>query len=269
MRDHSKLHKRSWKRDLEALVPLKRWFGALILHEITAHRIEQFLRERLAGKWRGHQTTGPAKPIKPATVNRELATLSSMLSKAVEWGKLIASPAKAVRKLKPDNRRTRILTEEEQNALLEAAPRKPRSISVLLLVTSARIGELLTLRWEHCQDGYVTFWKTKNGKARRIRSVRRSRPCWPASRGFTRGFTNSRTGKPYTTNGVAHVFKRAVKRAGITSHDVTLHTLRHTALSRKIAGGHDDYTVMEIAGHSDTRILARDTHPTEQRRSRP
>jgi len=50
-------------------------FGSLILHELTAHRIEQFKRERLAGKWRGHKTTGPAKPIRPGTVNRELDAL--------------------------------------------------------------------------------------------------------------------------------------------------------------------------------------------------
>ncbi len=59
---------------------------------------------------------------------------------------------------------------------------------------------------------------------------------------------------------------RAVERAGITSGDVTLHTLRHTALSRMIAAGHDDYTVMEISGHSSTRMLARYTHPTEERK---
>jgi predicted DNA-binding transcriptional regulator AlpA len=32
----------------------------------------------------------------------------------------------------------------------------------------ARIGELLMLAWEDCQDGYLTFWNTKNGKVRRI-----------------------------------------------------------------------------------------------------
>ena len=51
-----------------------------------------------------------------------------------------------------------------------------------------------------------------------------------------------------TPNGVAHVFGRAVERAGITTGDVTLHTLRHRALSRMIAGGYDDYTVMSISG---------------------
>ena len=49
----------------------------------------------------------------------------------------------------------------------------------------------------------------------------------------------------------------ALCRAGITGDDVTLHTLRHIALSRMIAGGYDDYTVMEISGHSSTRMLAR------------
>ena len=33
-----------------------------------------------------------------------------------------------------------------------------------------------------------------------------------------------------------------------------------------IAAGHDDYTVMEISGHSSTRMLARYTHPTEERK---
>jgi hypothetical protein len=70
----------------------------------------------------------------------------------------------------------------------------------------------------------------------------------------------------YTVNGAAHVFRRAVERAGIRTGDVTLHTLRHTALSRMVAAGIDDYTVMAISGHSSTRMLERYTHPTEARK---
>ena len=50
-------------------------------------------------------------------------------------------------------------------------------------------------------------------------------------------FTNPRTHDAYTVNGVAHVFRRAVERAGILTGDITLHTLRHTALSQMIAAG--------------------------------
>ena len=55
-------------------------------------------------------------------------------------------------------------------------------------------------------------------------------------------------------------------RARVTTGDVSLHTLRHTALSRMIESGIDNYTVMEISGHRSTRMLARYTHPTEARK---
>jgi integrase len=80
-------------------------------------------------------------------------------------------------------------------------------------------------------------------------------------------FTNSATEDRYTTNGVRHVFNRAVERAGTRTGDVTLHTLRHTALSRMIDRGYDDDTVMAISGHSSTRMLARYTHPSEERKT--
>jgi len=268
LKDHADLHKRSADRDREILKVLNRYFGSLILHEITPHRIEQWKRERLAGKWRGHGATSAAKPLKPATVNRELDTLKSILSKAVEWGKLHDSPARNVKRLKVDNRRTRILTDGEQRAVLEACPRKLRALVTLALITGARVGELLALRWEHVREGYVTFWETKSGKPRRI-------PISPAMQAVIDAlprmhpwvFTNARTADRYTVNGVAHVFNRAVERAGISRwEEVTLHTLRHTALSRMIASGFDDYTVMEISGHSSTRMLARYTHPTEERK---
>lgn len=38
------------------------------------------------------------------------------------------------------------------------------------------------------------------------------------------------------------------------------------AVSRMVAGGFDDYTVMSISGHSSTRMLERYAHPTEERK---
>jgi integrase len=159
------------------------------------------------------------------------------------------------------------LSEDEQRRILEAAPRKLRAFLMLALITGARAGELLALRWEHVTDGFLTFWETKNGKPRRL-------PLSPAIEAVLRAlprvhpwvFTNAQTEQPYTANGLRHVFDRAVIRAGVSGDDVTMHTLRHTALSRMIAKGYDDYTVMEISGHPSTRMLARYTHPTEARK---
>ncbi len=247
---------------------LNRAFGSLILHEITAHRIEQWKRERLAGKWRAHGQKSNPNPLKPGTVNRELDTLKSILAKAEEWRKIVTSPARGIKRLKVDNRRTRILTPDEQRRLLEAAPRKLRSLIAFALITGARAGELLGLRWDHVTEDALTFLDTKNGRPRRLplsAAALAVLACLPRCNKHV--WTNVRTQDRYTVNGAAHVFRRAVERAGLKTGDVTLHTLRHTALSRMVAAGIDDFTVMAVSGHSSTRMLERYTHPTEARKA--
>ena len=124
---------------------------------------------------------------------------------------------------------------------------------------------MLTLRWDQCQGGVLSFLRTKSGKAKQILiSPLIEAVLASQSQMHPWVFTNSRTGKPYAT--ISKNLGRALARAGITTGDVTPHTLRHTALSRMIEQGYDDYTVMAISGHSSTRMLARYTHPTEQRK---
>jgi integrase len=94
---------------------------------------------------------------------------------------------------------------------------------------SCAVGKLLALWWEHCEDAYLTFGETKNGKARRI-------PISPTiaallasqARVYPSVFTNPRTGELF--HSVRHALERAVRRAGITTDDITLHTLRQRAL---------------------------------------
>ena len=277
LRDHAELNQRDGgARDQQIVARLNENFGSTILHEITAHRIEQWKRQRLEGRWRGAGHRDLGRRIRPGTVNRELDTLRSIFAKAVQWKKLVENPCDGVRRLKTDNRRVRILTAEEQGALLGAfenrTPGRPQSaqrvriqaLVQLALVTGARLGELLSLTWDDCSDRFLTFLETKNGKMRRIpvsatiAAVLARLPRW---RPFV--FANPATGKPYSSNGVQHIFRRAVERAGISTGDVTFHTLRHTALSAMIAAGSSDHTVMAISGHSSTRMLERYTHPTD------
>ena len=105
---------------------LNRYFGGVLLHELTAHRIEQFKRERLAGRWRARGQKSAAKPVRPATVNRELDTLRAVLSWAVKERKLIESPLAGVDRLHVDNRRIRVLSPDEQLAVLRACQRRPK-----------------------------------------------------------------------------------------------------------------------------------------------
>ncbi len=257
------------RRDREIVSVLNGHFGGVLLHEITPHRIEQFKRERLAGRWRARGQRGPAKPVRPGTVNRELDTLRAILSWAVKERKLVESPMSQVEHLRVDNRRLRVLSPAEQLALLRACQRRPKlgALLELLLITGARVGELLALQWTEDHGEEVHFLNTKNGKVRRVQVTARMRELLDGlPRRGVHVFTNARTGKPYQN--IRKVFGRALTRAGITSGDVTPHTLRHTAITRMLAAGTDDYTVMETVGHLTRDMLQRYTHPaTERKRS--
>jgi integrase len=65
-------------------------------------------------------------------------------------GMRLAHPAGSfAKRLKVDNRRTRILTDNEQRGILQACRRKLCAIVAPALITGARIGELLALRAGH------------------------------------------------------------------------------------------------------------------------
>ena len=74
---------------------------------------------------------------------------------------------------------------DEQRALLSAYDKGRRKtvkpIIELLLITGARIGEVLALRWEDCAGGYLRFVKTRrtagNAACRPRRASRRLAQC--------------------------------------------------------------------------------------------
>jgi integrase len=257
----------SLARDREILTRLADTFGGLLLKDLTGHRIEQWKRERLDGRWKAHGQKKPPKPVKPGTVNRELDTLRLMLNKAVEWRKLLASPCTGVKRFKVKNGRTRILTPQEETRLLSACPTKLKLFVRLALATGARAGELLRLTWADVSADELVLWETKNGEPRRLPLSSEARAVLAElPRRHPHLFTNAATARPYTVNGLRHVYRRACVRAGLLDRDLVLHTLRHTAISRMIAAGFDLHTVMELSGHKSHQMLKRYSHPTVDRK---
>jgi integrase len=233
-------------------------FGKQLLSEITAFGIEQWKAKRLL-------------KCKPGTVNREFMLFKGMLTKATEWKYLVTSPAAGIRPVKGAGQRTRILTPDEQTALLKAYEkgrrRHVRPLIELLLITGARLGEMLALTWADTTCGFIRFVDTKNGKPRRLpMTAQMASILATVPRGDgTFVFVSGRRGTRYTR--VLTGFKAALKDAGIDPAGVVLHTLRHTALSRMMDAGLDVRTIMEISGHSSLAMLERYTHPTEQRKA--
>lgn len=100
--DWSKANKRSFVRDQSLVKNLRGAFSGKLLSEITPWLIEKYKKDRQAATVHG-------RAIRPATINREVACLKRMFSKAIEWGQTAENPGAKVKLLREDNRMERIL----------------------------------------------------------------------------------------------------------------------------------------------------------------
>jgi integrase len=118
--------------------------------------------------------------LAPATVNRRVAAISAVIAHGIEELELLDNNPARMRVLTENKQRNRLLTEDEPIRLLDAcrdfksglADAQPEPALYLLarlaMMTGARAGELLKLRWSdvNLEDGYIIFRDTKNGDIR-------------------------------------------------------------------------------------------------------
>lgn len=110
-------------------------FGDMYLDEISRYHVESYQSKR-------------SQQVGVYMVNRELAILKGILTKAIDWGFLIKNPVKGV-KLGKEKARDRFLNPEEIFKLVEACGKEHaapylRSVVIIALFTGLRKAELLT-----------------------------------------------------------------------------------------------------------------------------
>jgi len=137
----------------------KRRFGNVPMKEFNQQKVERFLAERME-----------EKQLSPATRNRHLAHLSSMLNKGKQWGLITDNPAQGIKPLVENGARTRFLDKEEIQLLLNAATDGFRPILITALHTGMRRGEILKLKWSDVdlKNWLITVRESKSGKKRMI-----------------------------------------------------------------------------------------------------
>ena len=150
-------HLRSLNDTKDRLRWLDAELGETPLRAITQQRIEQ-----LIGKL---QTTRA-----PATVNRYMAALGTVLRVAVRKGWLDAVPH--IRKLKERNQRTRWITPEQAAALLKELPPHLNTMAAFALMTGLRASNIQNLQWGQVSIERRVAWVAaddfKSGKAHSV-----------------------------------------------------------------------------------------------------
>jgi integrase len=239
--------------ELTRIKNLKTFFGNPTLDHITPKLIVSYKNRRY--------TDG----VKPATINRELATLKKAFNLARrEWEWCTDNPVCRVSMERENNTRDRWLTVEEEQRLLAAATPWLRELVVFAIYTGMRMGEILALTWAGVDlfRRTVTVFRSKNGERRTI----------PVNSTVLDLLKGKYTVRPRMIDIVFHSESHTaldgsnIRRALTTALDIAkiqnlhFHDLRHTFATRMVQAGIDLYKVQRLLGHKSPIMTQRYAH---------
>jgi integrase len=262
----STANKRSYREDDQRSVTLKAFFGEKHLRDIKPMMIEKFKRERLATPTK-HDTEDRPRPRTPASVNRDLACLSKILSMAFDNELIDSNPMRRVRLLKENGSRERFITADEEVKLFAKLTGRRdhiRSVVTVALNTGMRRGEILDLQWEHVNFIARTIFiaRSKTGKTRTIPMndiVFEELKALKQDAG-TRDFVFSVSKTGVNIDSIKTGWRNACAAAGLV--DLRFHDTRHTFATRLRANGVHEWDIRDLLGHTTTRMTSVYTHQT-------
>jgi integrase len=215
----------------------KRW-GALALDQLRTKMLEDYLTERL-------------QDVTLATVSKELGILKSAYGRALRWEWVTTTPFRGLALNQEGEAQVRWLTDDEVARLVKAAAPWLRDLIVVGLDTGLRRNNLVGLQWSWLHDHGTTlvvprqYVKAKKATvmipltsraATIIERQARHAPCV-----FTRA-----DGRAYSLEQVGMAVIRTARHAQLPG--MSLHTLRHTFISRLVQAGRPLPEVAALAG---------------------
>jgi integrase len=249
----------TYTRDQSLAARVLKHFGRMTLRAIGSGDVQRYVDQRVGAESRYK------KPVRPATVNRELMCISGALTEAMKRGYIDRNPVVGVPQLPEHNDRLRWLTSKEEERVLGYAPEFLKPIVLTALHAGMRRGEIMRLKWADVDfdQRLIRVAESKSHKTRYIPINKTLFALLEAIEPFTgpKGpspyvFTNPVTGTRYED--VSHTFDRAATKAGFD--DVTFHTLRHTFASRMAQDGVPLKAIQELLGHGTMQMTMRYAH---------
>ena len=252
----AKLHQRAYSTTemylRRHIIP--KW-GRVRLTDITARAVAQWLADKRA------------EGLAPATVEKIRVLFGRSFVLGARWDVpgTDKNPTRGIPRKPLNNARERFLTAEEAARLLAAvaASQNPQlqHIVGLLLLTGARVRELLDARWEHV-DAERRSWlipTSKTGKSRRVplsTAALAIIEALPRFKGCPWLVPNPDTLMPFVS--IKHGWQRAIRVARLPG--LRIHDLRHSAASFMVNSGVDLFAVGKVLGHASYQSTQRYAH---------
>jgi integrase len=252
---YAKPRKRSWKEDERILYKdvVPRW-GKRKAQDVTRRDIILLLDEIVE---RGALIQA----------NRTLATIRKMYSFAMGRGILESSPCVAIPAPSKENRRDRVLSEDEVKIFWEklatAKMEKATALALKLqLITAQRKGEVAGSEWADfdVKNGWWTIpaEKSKNGLPHRVPlssfAIETLNELKIISGDSKWLFPSPRDGQHIAETSVDHAIRENAEHFKVDHF--TPHDLRRTAASMMTASGVQRLTVAKVLNHVETGVTA-------------
>ena len=249
------------------------YFGHRLLSEINARDVEAWQDAML--KTRSVRTD---EELSSASVNHMLVCLRTVMKRAVKDGLASSNPCSGVEKLASRPKQRGAISEAEAERVFRDIEEwdDPRHywICRLSYLTGMRFGEVVALRWEDVEDGWISVrhsWGEKEGlKDPKTRKSKRRLPLatWIADElqkyrallpeqlcgRFVFPTPNSEV--PYhsqkATNDALYFMlaKADLQAADRVRRNIVFHSLRHTFNTRLRNRGVPDFLIQAYMGHS-------------------
>lgn len=232
------------------------FFGDISLNKVCTFDIERYKKHRQSAN------------AKPGTINRELAVISHLLNKALDWKWLDHKPCN-IKRLKEDSGRIVYLTTEQIAKLLDAAKEDQcpyiYPFIVIGLSTSMRRMEILSIQLKNIDLNKRVIFIPKAKAGAREQPITQQLASFLQSHLVT-AIPDQEWLFPAKRSAAGHVmniekqFRRVVTAAGLDPKEVVRHTLRHTAITHLVQAGVDLPTVQRISGHKTLQMVVRYSH---------
>ncbi len=234
------------------------------LTKLNITTLQTIMKQKLIPS--NNKPDAPLIPMTPKTINN----ITDITSRLIQWAydqELISAPLPKIEKLRVDNERQRIFTQQELNTIFNSTEGTTYMFLLLAYHTAQRPQSILRLKKKHIINGSILIESIKHQSSHLIPiSSKLKEALSPWLQDLNDDdfiITKNKTAMPYQTMSgrISKLFKKLFNSNLDYKQDsklwASIYTLRHTALTNIYAHTNDIYAAQSIANHSSIQMTQR------------